>query len=248
MIDCERRIGAEGLRPNHDRRVRREVNQLSLTDSDRSRRQPLFVDNTRFWSMVATVGLHSAQAVSSMSVHDLSFRALVMLEALEKFGTIGFFFVSGFLLGDRFETAKASAFLGRRLKKICLPWLVWFVSTVVDVLGHQWINHTLRFRLDLSSAHIVFLSIVSCLSSTPFWFVPNLFLSVFLLMLFGRFLRSPWLGYAFMAVTGFYPVNIYTNWIPSSHFGWRFLATFFVREQHAPSIRSFRLAEYVARQ
>ncbi len=46
-----------------------------------------------------------------------------------KFGTIGFFLISGFLLGERVDRRNPFEYFGRRLKRVFLPWLMWLAVT-----------------------------------------------------------------------------------------------------------------------
>ena len=58
----------------------------------------IFVDNVRFWSMIGIVAIHSASVfIVIENTHPLLIAALL---APAKFGTIGFFLISGFLLAS----------------------------------------------------------------------------------------------------------------------------------------------------
>jgi peptidoglycan/LPS O-acetylase OafA/YrhL len=64
----------------------------------------IFVDNVRFLSMIGIVAIHSATVVFvTGNVHPMLIAALL---APQKFGTIGFFLISGFLLGERLDRCR----------------------------------------------------------------------------------------------------------------------------------------------
>ena len=52
---------------------------------------------------------------------------------------------------------------------------------------------------------------------TAYWFVPNLLLSMALLLLFRRVHQRLWFGATLLAFSVFYGLNIYGNWLPSRH-------------------------------
>src|SRR3954453_20798804 len=85
----------------------------------------LFVSNVRFWSMFAIIAVHSSTAwgIDTGSPAGSEFQ-IALIQAV-KFGTIGFYLVSGFLLGERLHRHTARVYLARRLKKVGVPWLVW---------------------------------------------------------------------------------------------------------------------------
>ena len=188
--------------------------QIVIPSEKRVKHRHLFVDNVRFWSMLAIVTVHGMGILNLRNGSDR-----FVLEAFQtplKFGTTGFFLISGFLLGERVQTSNPIEYLGRRIRKVFLPWLVWItlLSTYLLVLdaGRHRVLVTWRSVVPLL-LHQAFL----CLVSTTFWFVPNLLLALVVLLVFRRYLYDRRLGAALLAVQVFYMVNIYTRWIPSSH-------------------------------
>jgi fucose 4-O-acetylase-like acetyltransferase len=160
--------------------------------------------------MVAIVSVHS---ISSVLLTPLPW-VRWLVESFIKFGTIDFFIISGFLLGDRFESGSPSTFLRRRLKKIVPPWSVWFLILTVWVLVA---GRLLKHKSGLELVQLVGAGALNTLTSTPFWFVPNLFFSICLLLLVRKSLRKEWLGFSLFLATLFYTLNIYTCWVPSAH-------------------------------
>ncbi len=142
---------------------------------------------------------------------------LAGLEDWMKFGSIAFFLVSGFLLGNRFETASRTGFLAKRLNKVFLPWLFWFCIQVVYYSFGLVHYHGQHFGFDLQTISFVAVVSETTAFATAFWFVPNLLLAIVTLLVFRGFLRSTWFGLTLFVFTCLYSVNIYTRWIPASH-------------------------------
>ena len=175
----------------------------------------LFVDTVRFWSTLAIVAIHSATLFDKL--HKGSTLLAQSVATPFKFGTIAFFLASGFLLGERLDNCRPGEYLQKRLKKVFLPWLFWFVLLIGFFLTSKVYHHqlTLSFRLD--TLGIIGRQAVNCLLMTPFWFVPNLLLSLCVLLLFRKRLNDLRFGAVLLAINLFYVVNIYKLWLPSSH-------------------------------
>ena len=176
----------------------------------------LFVDNARFWSMFSIVALHCIQSASTDTSISASY-CVDLIQNIFKFGTIVFFLISGFLLGEKFETGSRSLILRRRLSKILLPWSFWYLLSVAMTLSVMIVKHQLKFRLDYAHALSVWFIVTATLTHSIYWFVPNLFLSTCILLALRKHLRSYLLGGLLSAIAAFYAANIYYSWIPTSH-------------------------------
>ena len=166
--------------------------------------------------MLSVVAFHCSQAV--LDILKVGSPGFVMyFDDCLKFGTVAFFLVSGFLLGSRFDSVSRFEFMGKRLRRVFLPWCLWFsIQVVYDIFGRT-LNHGAHFGFDLDTLLFVGRMAESAAFTTAFWFVPNLLLATFTLLLFRRFLRSPWFGFCLLAVTAFYTFNIYGQWLPTGH-------------------------------
>jgi len=171
----------------------------------------VFVDGIRFWAMVSIIAVHSLNVFIAVKKPDL--QLLYLLATPVKFGTIAFFLISGFLLGDRLDTCRPMSYLGRRLKTVFVPWLCWFSLMVAYKTAH----HRVELVSGVASWSLLGPQIFQTLFLTPYWFVPNLMLGLGLLLLFRRHVFDLRLGAAFLAIDLFYTVNIYGRWIPSGH-------------------------------
>ena len=168
-----------------------------------------FVDNVRFCAMLAVVVTHAKFCVEGVSVH-----AGILFSTPFKFGTIGFFLVSGFLMGNRFAQAEPVPYLQRRLKNVFVPWLCWLSLTVLVAV----LSSSADLSVGPRALTLLFLHQARlCLMYSPFWFVPNLLLGITLLLLVRRSMQELWLGVVLGCCSVFYAVNIYGRWLPTSH-------------------------------
>ncbi len=130
-------------------------------------------------------------------------------------GSIAFFLTSGFLLGERIEKCSPLAYLNRRVQRVFLPWLVW-ISVLTSILLASDISHH-----RITSGSVMWLAFCSkfyaCLTETSFWFVPNLFVALAILLVFRRHLRNLRLGAALLVINLMYVANIYARWWHTSH-------------------------------
>ena len=172
----------------------------------------LFVDNVRFWSMLAIVGIHCVQILGVNGVERPHLQQAIEMPL--KFGTIAFFLISGFLLGERMDTCRPVEHLSRRLRRVFLPWFFWISVLVATRLIFDFKHHKLGLHISiLSIAHRYHFSAMS----TPFWFVPNLLVALCVLLCFRRHLYDLRFGWALLAINLVYVVNIYALWFPNSH-------------------------------
>lgn len=136
-----------------------------------------------------------------------------------KFGTIIFFLLAGFLIGDKFTKYSTKEYLQRRAQNTLRPWLFWVIilllTTYLDVIvknikyGDS-ILLNITFKTVLSDfGNIVF--------NTSYWFIPNFLLCIAILLLFRKYLYSIKLGIALLLLSLFYAVNLYIDLIPTSH-------------------------------
>ena len=174
----------------------------------------LFVDAVRFWSMLGVVAQHASQWIDAKPSEGVLPLALV---SLCKYGTIGFFLISGFLLGDRMETAAPLPYLTRRLKTLLIPWAFWFCICWLYLIAGDMAHERVAMSSAASWSHMAWAELLQAAFSTSFWFVPNLALSMCILMLFRRYLYSVWLGAALFAVNLLYVADIYGEWFSPRH-------------------------------
>jgi hypothetical protein len=117
--------------------------------------------------------------------------------------------------------------LKRRVDRIFLPWSLWIGIFAVKIMIVD------RYHgADLRSANGIFVAAVKSLdyllTSTMFWFVPQLLLSLAVLILLRRHLDNLWTGASFLTVSLAWGCNIYLRWLPTSHMTAYFGYTFYL--------------------
>ena len=175
----------------------------------------IFVDNVRFWSMFSIVAMHSLEVFGLMK--QTAPKLSMVLTTPFKFGTIGFFLISGFLMGDGLKTAHPGAYMQKRLKKIFLPWLFWFSLMLVYLAGVNEVHTHMGIRFDAAGSRIFGRLLYLDLFGTAFWFVPNLLLGMYVLVVLRKYADDLRLGAGLLVINMFYVVNIYGRWMPSVH-------------------------------
>ena len=134
-----------------------------------------------------------------------------------KFGTIGFFLISGFLIGDRLPTSDPLGYLRRRANRLVPAWALWCVLWTLYFLQRD-LPHSPGAALSLGLfSSTLYAASIRCLVETPLWFIPNLLVAITCLVLLRRWLNDLRLGAALLALSLFYGVNVYARWLPSRH-------------------------------
>ena len=160
-----------------------------------------FVNNARFVSMVGIVAMH-AEVVS------LAWRGGALNVALDqtlKFATVCFFIISGFLLGDRLEVDAPLTYMGRRIRTVFAPWLLWAgvyfaMNVALDAIARGSAMRPVTYHL---RATVI---------SSAYWFVPNILLSLATLLTMRRWLNTAWLGVALAAASLAHGLNLHARW------------------------------------
>jgi hypothetical protein len=176
--------------------------------------QFLFVDAVRFWSMLAVVALHATQWQIGVTEDA---RVTNALSCLFKYGTIDFFLISGFLLGDRMSSSDPIRYLSRRLRTLFTPWAFWFGVYMLYLLAADAAHHRVADTSVSSWLHVIEADLLQAAFGTSFWFVPNLALGMCLLVLFRRYLHSIWLGVGLFTINLVYVADIYREWFLPRH-------------------------------
>ncbi len=173
----------------------------------------LCVDNVRYWSMFAIVAVHSLLAWGIHADSRIGWELQIALLQAMKFGTIGFYLISGFLLGPRVDRRPPYDYLLRRLKTVAFPWVIW--AAIFTVLPFVKVLLLGGGTGNVGASMLRYASNVLLFS--PYWFVPNFFIALTTLLLLRRYLDNVRIGIGLFAISLFYAVNIYGKWIPASH-------------------------------
>jgi len=180
-----------------------------------------FVDAIRGISMISIVAEHSVFLAPDIynPKDSLSIIVLSVLVQVVKFGTICFFLLAGFLIGDNFSNTTALDYLKKRIKNTFAPWLFWsvvFLGTIVlgnVIAAYKFGNG--HMDADYGQQFINYVKMVYLYTS--YWFIPNFLICIGILLVFKRSLYSYWLGGMLLAFTLLYTVNIYNEWIEPRH-------------------------------
>ncbi len=174
----------------------------------------LFANNVRFLSMAAVVFIHCIAWISRIAGNDSTAMFERGLRQPVSFDVIGFFLVSGFLMEEQLTRRRPMEYLKRRFHRVLTPWLFWFslfcsILLISDViLGrfglHAWMHNAFVI------AHRVF----DGLFSSIYWFVPNLMISLCILLLCRRFMFNLRLGCILMGISLFYGLDVHAQWFP----------------------------------
>lgn len=167
--------------------------------------------------MAAIIGLHMLsyllQGFHASAHSSLIEEPALYLGQLMKFGTIAFFLVSGFLMGERIDQCSSRQYFLRRLRNVFIPWCLWYILGCV-----------LKIAASLPPNGAGGLTLAYCLSvcedvalNTAFWFVPNLLIALAIVLVCRRFLNDVRLGLIFLMASLFYGANIYGDWIAVEH-------------------------------
>lgn len=170
----------------------------------------LFIDNARFVAMIAIVMRHSE--LSLFRDYQVSTLESAITQ-IRSFGVLLFFVNSAFLMAAWLARPDSSvqAYWRNRLTRVGKPWLLW--ATVFQIAGL-----VKYFAIEAEGNREGLLhEIWKNIFLNNYWFVPILFCSLAIMLPLRRYWRSIWLGWGFFALSWFYGVNQYAQWIPPSH-------------------------------
>lgn len=181
-----------------------------------------FIDTIRCISMIMIVVEHSIY-FEPVNFHPIGFKALFYSGTIQfsKFGTICFFLLAGFLLGEKFTTYTPLQYLRRRFDNTIWPWLFWSVLFIIIVNFNLILNKLLMHPDPLPEGMSTNLFLLKYVEMTylytMYWFIPNFLFCIALLLVFKKYLYSYVFGAVLLMFTLFYSVNIYFSWITPSH-------------------------------
>lgn len=181
----------------------------------RTQKRPeyLFIHTVRFWAMFAIVFMHFTERFGRYpSVPQMEITLLVQPF---KFGTVAFFLIAGFLVGDRLPASNPLGYVRRRLNRLVPGWAFWFGLLLIYHMERE-----LRSRQGAAlSLHlfgsILCRNIIVCLTASSLWFIPNFVVALSCIVMLRRWLNDLRLGAVLLAINLFYGANLYGQWIPS---------------------------------
>ncbi len=192
-----------------------------INDTIAPKKNYAFVDAIRCIAMMSVVMEHAIASNPRNYIPKSGSEVNIISGLMQfgKFGTICFFLLSGFLIGEKFTDYSPVQYLKRRLDNTFIPWIVWttvflLVLLIDDAVIIMKFDHGV-IHPDVYDKIWSQVSLVYLFSS--FWFIPNFLICIMLLLIFKKWLYKNWLGAIFLLFTLAYAVNIYFNWIEPRH-------------------------------
>ena len=190
----------------------------NLIDNNTTKKNYDFIDAIRGIAMMFIVMEHSIYFQPAL-YNPTGFREFIYVTLIQisKFGTIIFFVIAGFLIGEKFTDYTPVEYLNRRLKSTIWPWVIWSLIYIV-VTNYGFLLNKVRGIAGTPDDNSSFITNVkTTYLYTIYWFIPNFLFCITLLLVFKKYLYNYVLGAALALFTIFYSVNIYFSWIQPGH-------------------------------
>ncbi len=136
-----------------------------------------------------------------------------------KFGTITFFLLAGFLIGEKFTDYTPLQYFKRRVDSTIAPWLFWSLLFLALMILSDLFN-MYRFgngHIDPGFGETIWRYTTTVYLYSIYWFIPNFLICIAILLLFKRHLYSYGFGAVLLLFTTLYIINIYCKWIEPRH-------------------------------
>ncbi len=179
-----------------------------------------FVDSLRFIAIITIVIEHSYLYPSSTYFDTIGEQWIQTITMqLFKFGTITFYILAGFLIGDKIKTTTSLGYLKRRFHSTFKPWLFWLLFFLLLIYINFFVIYLKQGRVEAFDRPIytLFDRLYYIVFETSFWFILNFLGSISILLIFKKYLYSYKLGIFLLLCSLFYSVNLYYEWIISRH-------------------------------
>jgi peptidoglycan/LPS O-acetylase OafA/YrhL len=196
----------------------------------------IFIDNVRFFSMIAIVMRHCERSLfSDLHVSSLE-RSITQFRG---FGVLMFFVNSAFLMAAWLARPNSSirTYWWGRLNRVGKPWLIWAsVYQIIELTKFFVRQETNLSELTYQIWQNVFFDV--------YWFVPILLFSLAVFLPLRCLWRSWWFGLILFLLSLIYGVDQYSRWFPPSHttafFGYLFYLWLGVQLfEHFPKVQTW---------
>lgn len=180
-----------------------------------------FIDNIRSIAIMSIVMEHCFFFDQKMyhPTDQLSILTYNAVLQFIKFGTVAFFLLAGFLIGEKFTSYTPLQYMKRRIDSTIAPWLFWSLTFIAFIILND-IFITYRFNHGVWPDHYG-LNVLGYFKGTylysSYWFIPNFLICIGLLLVFKRWLYSWKLGGVLLGFTVLYIINVYFEWIEPRH-------------------------------
>jgi hypothetical protein len=179
-----------------------------------------FIDSLRFIAIITIVIEHSYLYPDPSYFKEIGEQWIQTITMqLFKFGTITFYILAGFLIGDKIKTTSPIAYLKRRFDSTFKPWLFWLIVYLILIYIDFFVMFKKGSLVRAFDNPIAGLGdqLYFIVFETSFWFILNFLGSISILLLFRKYLYSFKLGLFLAICSLFYSLNLYHAWIPSRH-------------------------------
>ena len=210
------------------------LNFFNKAENEADETRPLYLfagkmSIARLISMLFIVWGHSLLGWEHMRFKSIDYQILqaVILEA-GKIGTLGFFLITGYFLGDKIQNYTVPGFIKRRFFTLLLPWCIFLFLFVLAIFLETFpynsveqfnIRDTLKLLIKLTGYSIFY---------SVYWFVPTSVISVIILIFFKKYVKTLWFGTFLAFLTLFYCINLYFGWVAENHTKSVFAYIFFI--------------------
>ncbi len=195
--------------------------QNLVNDTPTPKRNYEFVDAIRCIAMISIVAEHSIFFDEHIyhPTDTLSNAVFATFVQLVKFGTINFFLLAGFLIGEKFTDYSPLEYLNRRVKNTFIPWVFWSLFFLAIMVGTDFLS-AYRFNnghLDRNYSENLIDHLKAIYLYSNYWFIPNFLCCITVLLIFRKYLYSYFFGAILLFFTSIYVINIYGQWIEARH-------------------------------
>lgn len=179
-----------------------------------------FIDSLRFIAIITIVIEHSYfwPSYQYFKSFDEQLIQTITME-LFKFGTITFYILAGFLIGDKIHSTTSLHYLKRRFDGTFKPWFFWIIIFLILIYSDFAVIYFKGGDVPAFQDPLIFLwgRLKYIIVETSFWFILNFLGSISILLLFRKYLYNYWLGVFLGMCSLFYSINLYFEWIPTRH-------------------------------
>jgi len=179
-----------------------------------------FIDSLRFIAIITIVIEHSYFWPYSIYFENLGEQIIQTITMdLFKFGTITFYILAGFLIGDKLKTTSSLNYLKRRFDGTFKPWLFWIIIFLILIYADFVVIYFKGSDVEAFKKpfHFFLEKVKYIIVETSFWFILNFLGSISILLIFRKYIYQYWVGTMLAICSLFYSLNLYHEWIPSRH-------------------------------
>ncbi len=151
-----------------------------------------------------------------LPLYSAKFWTYLNVVQLDKFGTVIFFLLAGFLISDKFTDYTPGQYLKRRFSSTFGPWLFWSGVYILCMIADLHVTGKMYHDNRFNAANI-WEGIKVTYLYTNYWFIINFMVSITLLLIFKRYLYSKAFGAVLLSFTIIYCINIHFEWFDPSH-------------------------------